>query len=202
MANILNEHVDFSYKNAKQYDPFLANVSMVTLNENMLPLASGTETMRPPESGTFTGKVPPEYLTAEIELCYAGKVYKKIPILFPESASESLGANYIKENPIGSSNPILAFSHSNSSTISINFIALSDYLPQGYNTFADYLDAIRSMTKPQHTEDYVKGPEVRVHLANIYFEGVCDSINIDYRNVYGNDTFTIATIACQFTRAS
>ena len=201
MANLINEHVDFSYKNATRVDPFLTDISKVTLNKNQLPLASDTQTNRLAQSGTFSGKVPPGYISAKIELYYSGVLSKTIPILFPESASESLGANYLKENPIGSSNPIMAFGHSNNSTVSIAFVALSDYLPQGYTTFESYIDAIRSLTKPKYSEDYVKGPEVKVYLASIYFEGVCDSISIDYQNIYGNQTFTVANISCQFTKS-
>lgn len=201
MSNLINEHVDFSYKNATLVDPFLTDISKVTLNKNQLPLASDTQTNRLAQTGTFSGKVPPEYITAKIELYYAGKLNKTIPILFPESASEALGTNYLKENPVGSASPLIAFGHSSNTTINISFVALADYLPQGYTTLESYLDAIRSLTKPQYTEDFVKGPEVRVHLANLYFEGVCDSVNIEYQNVYGNGTYSIANISCQFTKS-
>ena len=199
---LINEHVNFSYTNSTLVDPFLSDVSIVTLNKNYLPIASRNSISLKNRSESTIIKVPANYITAKIDVYYAGSLYKSIPLLFPESASESLSANFVKENPVGSSVPIVAFANSGNSQISINFVALADYLPIGYESFEDYLNAIRSMTKPQLSGNYVKGPEVFVSLANISFYGVCDSVSIEYKNMYKNNSYSMANISCQFTRTT
>lgn len=202
MANLINEHVNFSYKNATLVDPFLEDVSIVTLNKNYLPLSTKNAMDLRNKSSATVIKETPGYLTAKIEVYYAGVLTYSIPLLFPENASESLGANFVKENPVGSSKPIVAFSNTSTPQISLSFIALSDYLPTGYNSFQDYLETIKQMTKPKTSGNYVKAPEVYVEVANLKFYGVCDSINIEYNQTYGDNTYIMANISCQFTKTS
>lgn len=197
---LLNEHVKFSYVNATGMDPFLADVSQVTLNKNYLPIASKDQLLLNNIATTITA--PPEYLTATIEVYFGGSKSYSFPILFPSSASESLSAVFVKESPVGSEYPIVAFSNTGEQQISLDFVALSDYLPSGY-TFDSYLEAIRKIVKPKiKSDNYVEGPEVYVSLANLKFSGVCNSINISYDNLYGNETYQKADVSCQFTVTS
>lgn len=202
MANLINEHVNFSYTNGTLLDPFLENINLVTLNKNYLPLSTqNAKDLRARTTATVI-KETPGYLTAKIEVYYAGVLTYSIPLLFPDSASESLGANFIKENPVGSSKPIVAFSNTTTPQVNLSFIALSDYLPTGYNSFQDYLETIKQMVKPKTSGSYVKSPEVYVEVANLKFYGVCDSISIDYDQTYGDNTYIKANISCQFTKTS
>lgn len=193
----LDKHVDLSVLNSKRVDPFLQSLGQTTLNKDYLPLSRNNS--RSVRSGSTFKNVPPSYMPAYIRLYYAGSLANQIPILFPLEASESLGANFIIESPVGSTYPIIAFSNSQPTEISISFKALSDYLPTGYSSFKQYIEAIRSMVKPQYSGNYVKSPEVHVQLSSVDFYGVCKSVNISYTNLYGDKTFVVADISCSFT---
>lgn len=200
--NLINKHVDFSYKNATLIDPFLSDVSVVTLNKNYLPIsAKNSANLRNKVSSKLIRSVP-NYIQSEIRIYYAGTCEYIIPVLFPEAATESYGASFVKESPVGSSHPIIAFANSNATTVSVSFTALSDHLPSGYNSFEDYINAIKHMTIPKTSGSIIMGPEVTVSIANLVFSGVCDSVSIEYKNIYGNNSYTMATISCQFTKSS
>lgn len=202
MANrLLNEHVNFSYRNGTLVDPFLSDVSKVTLNKNHLPI--NTLQKNSAITGTTTITAPANYITAKIDVYYAGAFSYTIPLLFPESMSESLGANFVKENTVGSTYPIIAFSNSTSQQINLTFAIVADYLPAEYKTLESYIEAIRKMVKPKtESNSYVKGPEVYVSLGNVVFHGVCDSVSVDYQNIYRNNSFVKAEVQCQFTVSS
>lgn len=202
MSNIINEHVKFTHTNAVLLDPFISDISLVTLNKDYLPIVSANSQSLKNRTDHPLFKEPPGYLSAVIKVYYKGNCEYTIPMLFPESASESYGASFVKESPVGSTYPILAFANSGASTVNISFVALSDHLPKGYSTLSDYLNAIKQMTRPKYSGTHVIGPEVTVSLANITFSGVCDSISIDYQNLYGDNSYSMATITCQFTRTS
>lgn len=195
--DLINEHVRFSYTNATLMDPFLSDVSKVTLNKNYLPLAPKDQSQLN-SLATIVTK-PPSYLTAIIEVYFGGSRSYSFEILFPQSASESLSAAYVKESPVGSEYPIVAFSNTNAQQISLDFVVLSDYLPTGY-TFGSYLNALRKMVKPKIKSDsYIEGPEVYVSVANLKFSGVCDSVSINYDNLYKDNSYQKADVSCQFT---
>lgn len=203
MSSLINEHIDFAHKNATRIDPYLSDMGVVTLNKDHLPIASSHAIdLRDKYKGSLMVRTSPGYINAEIKIYYAGSCYYTIPILFPESASESYGATYVKESPVGSSTPIVAFANSNATTINLTFKALSDHLPTLYNNFSEYIDAIKHMTIPKTSGSHVMGPTVTVTIANLSFSGVCDSVSIDYQNLYGDKTYTMADITCQFTKTS
>jgi len=144
---------------------------------------------------------PPEYLPAIITRTTNGE-NKNIPILFPKSFSRSIQANFAKESPVGSTSPITAYSYTGAESIPIEFDALSDYLPAGYNTLNEYVEDIISLLKPKVTNSTIFEPTVTVTFADISFSGICESVSISYDNLYDYKSFTHAIISCQFTKLS
>ena len=199
--SFLSQDFDLASLNGTMVDPFLHDMTTQTINTNYLPIIQNNAASLSQLTSKFTF-TPPEYLTATVELYYGTAKEATIPLLFPNSLSESLSTNFVKEHPIGSTYPIVAFSNSGESNISLSFVALQDYLPTGYNTFEEYINAIRKLTRPKYSGSYILSPDVYVKLANIEFYGVCDSVNIEYSNLYGNDTFVRADVTCQFTITS
>lgn len=197
--NALNEHVDFTRQNATLVDPFLTEISQVTLNKNYLPIVTPPEDTAPKYGSKLEH---PSYLTSLITVFHAGQKTREIPILFASGVSESLSASFVKENPVGSTYPITAFANTQSHQISVDFIALSDYLPTGYSSLKEYIDALKTMVKPKNDGQYVKGPEISFTLADLKVYGICDSISISYDNLYGSNTFLKAEIQCQITVTS
>lgn len=177
-------------------DPYLLEMGKVTLNKNNLPTSKIQVTQ-----GNTVINCPPSYLPASIRIYHGlssnGSI--EIPILFPESYSESLQANFIKESPVGSKLPIVAFSNTNPTSIPFSFICLSDYLPKGYSTLKSYIDAIKTMVYPKYNSTMVDSPWVIVTFADQSFTGICESINIEYdTSIFGNHELVKATVSCQF----
>lgn len=203
-SNSSDTFLDILYNgkiNSLPIDPFLTDMGTVTLDSEKLPRSYNYDAHKKSLSkvGSSFTYLPPSYTEAHIELYYNGELYRDIPILFTESMSESLQASFIKETPVGSATPIIAFASSQPTTVNISFIALQEYLPQGYSTFNDYIETIRKLTKPRHSGSYVQAPEVSVNISGQSFYGVCDSVSIDYDDIYGSHTYLKATVSCQFT---
>lgn len=216
MESFLDKHVDLytssgvpidlSRVNMTMVDKTLVDVTKNILNTYYVPTTKLIKELKNKvKSGGTFNHVPPQHIPAEIKVYHSGVETGKFYILFPESVSESLSAQFIKENPVGSTYPIVAFSNTSESSISLSFVALSDYLPEGFNKLEDYLKVIRSMvtpTYPSKQANLVQGPSVYVRIGGISFYGVCDSISIDYDNLYGSSSFVKASISCQFTITS
>lgn len=185
-----------SDKNQTVTDPFINNMSRVTLNDFYIPLRNLRNTV----GSTTPIDSPPGYLVATIGVYYAGSLRYNIPILFPESMSENLSSSFVKESPVGSTYPHAAFANTQPQTVSISFIASSDYLPKQYGTMKDYINTIKQMVKPEYSGNLVLPPEVYVHVSDIEFTGVCDSISVEYKNIFtSTGRMVMATINCGFT---
>lgn len=179
--------------------------SVITLDNRYLPISR--ELKKDFDNfgdGSYRDKIiaPPGYLPASITRTTVGMKQKEIPILFPKSFSRSIQASYAKENPVGSTRPIVAYSFTNAEQIPLEFDALADYLPNGYTTLNEYVEDIISILKPGSSNSAITEPTVTVTLADISFQGICESISINYDNVYGDKTFTHAVISCNFTKLS
>ena len=148
---------------------------------------------------TMDIKVPADYLPASITSVKGGSSHT-IPILFPKTFSRSISANFAKENPIGSSTPIVAFSYTDAEELPFEFDALADYLPNGYSSLKEYVDDILSILQPKRSSSVIYEPTVIVEFADIRFKGICQNINISYDNVYNYRSFVHATISCSFTK--
>lgn len=192
-------------------DPYLATV---TLNSEFLP------TYRRPDVSVenLSIKAPPEYLPAKISAIKNGITTAVIPILFPKAFGRSRSASFAKENPVGSTVPIMAYSYTDAEEIPLEFDALVDYLPSGYESLSAYVDAVFSILKPTYgtgnNSNVVYEPTVKVEFADIVFMGVCTSVQVSYDNLYhpkyeldaaGNlknikPSFAHASISCQFTK--
>lgn len=175
-------------------DPYL---SAITLNNEFLPVNRITSTAG---NSTLNIKAPADYLPARITAIKGGVASRSIPILFPLSFSRSLSASYAKENPVGSTKPIMAYSYTDGEEIPIEFDALADYLPEGYTSLKDYIEEVLNILRPRTSENVIHEPTVIVEFADMTFRGVCTNINITYDNVYNYRSFVHAKISCQFTR--
>lgn len=177
-------------------DPFLTDLGKVTLNKDYYPnkyistRVWNLDNSRIEEQG---------YLPCSIKVYYGGTEAYTIPILFQQSFSESNSASYAKESPVGSTYPIIAFSNSEPSAVNFSFVALSDYLPSGYTSLKEYIDDIKKMTKPKYSGNIVLSPSVKITFSNLTYTGVCDSVNVDYHNVFNNKSLVKADITCAFT---
>ena len=175
----------------------------VTLDSSYLPIAL-KETHKPESANNDFYqqlKMPADYLPARIT-SVKGSITRTIPILFPISFSRSIRAQFAKENPIGSTLPIVAYSYTDAEEIPLEFDALADYLPASYNTLKEYIDDIIDILKPQKTNNIIYEPTVVVEFADMYFKGICNSVSISYDNIYNYKSFVHARISCQFTKLS
>lgn len=181
-------------------DPKLATI---TLDKEYLPRVRQRRAINSSLQGELSTaiKAPANYLPATITSVKGGTSHT-IPILFPKSFSRSISANFAKENPIGSSTPIMAFSYTDAEEIPFEFDALADYLPYGYNTLKEYVDDILNILQPKRSNSVIYEPTVIVEFADIRFKGICQNINISYDNVYNYKSFVHATISCSFTKLS
>lgn len=181
-------------------DPFMTDNFRRSVNDYYNPIKQIKNLMIDEK---FIINKPLDFLPCVIELFYGDRREKPddiIQILFPESFSESLSATFVKESPVGSDRPIVAFSHTNPQQVPITFVALSDYLPAGFTSLKQYITKIKQMVKPRYKGDStVVSPWVKITFSNMVYEAVCDSIDIAYTNVYGNKTLVHATINCNFT---
>lgn len=178
-------------------DPFLNDISTTTLNSNYIPIKKISTDAPLNEHIRISNYA--DYLPAEITIYHDTDKYGTFSVLFPSSFSESISATYVKESPVGSAYPIVAFSSTGNSTIPLTFDVLAEYLPSGISSLRQYVEGLKQMVRPKYSGDIVKSPWVLVKFADVSFEGVCDSLGIDYHNVYGNKSFIKATVTCQFT---
>ena len=176
--------------------------SLVTFDKRYLPISQKSSQF---DSNRYKDNliinVPANYLPATITRTTNG-LYKEIPILFPKSFSRSIQASFAKESPVGSTVPITAYSYTGAESIPLEFDALSDYLPQGYNTLNEYVEDIISLLKPNKNGSIIYEPTVTVSFADISFRGICESVSVTYDNVYDYKSFAHAVISCQFTKLS
>lgn len=184
-------------------DPFLHNLSQQTLNKNYIQQVNNFKNslaLKADGRHNAFNSLPPNYITAEITVYHGGITSGKLYLLFPGEVSESSSANYVKESPVGSTYPIVAFGNTQPSQVNLSFIALADYLPQGETSLDSYIKSIRSMLQPSYPDSsHVSAPTVYVHLGNVRFSGVCDSVNINYYNLFNRQTYVKADISCSFT---
>ena len=187
-------------------NPYL---SSVTLNPQYLPTINTN--MRNTYADSKTGELipyvssitaPPDYLTARITPVKNGKGGTPIPILFPLSFSRSISASFAKENPVGSTTPIMAYSFTDAEEIPLEFDALADYLPTGYTSLKQYVDAVFNLLKPGVANNVIYEPTVIVEFADMSFKGVCTSVSVSYDNLYNYKSFAHAKINCSFTKLS
>lgn len=174
-------------------------LSTVTLDSRYLPIKNAVSDKIQRLASTSM-RVPANYLPASITSVKGGTT-KTIQILFPASFSRSISSSFAKENPVGSTKPIVAFSYTDAEEIPFEFDALADYLPEPYTSLKTYVDDILDILKPKMTSDYViYEPTVIVEFADMRFSGICNSINVTYDNVYNYKSFVHAKISCSFTR--
>lgn len=178
-------------------------LSKITLNSAFLPAVRRNNISGATQKKTATSiKLPPEYLPARIT-SVKGSITRTIPILFPASFSRSMSAHFAKENPVGSVIPIVAYSYTDAEEIPFEFDALSDYLPSDFHSLNEYVEAILDILRPSHNADgVIFEPTVIVEFADMYFKGICNSVSINYDNVYDYKSFVHARISCQFTKLS
>lgn len=187
-------------KNQTYTDTSLRKLGKVTLNSYYSPIRRIKNNNQYLNSHAFIA-TPPGYMRCNIQLYYGGSPDHNIPMLFPESISESISANFVKESPVGSTNPIIAFSNTQPQEFSIQFTALADYLPTGYSTLRQYIEDIKTMCKPryQNQNNLVLAPSVLVSYSDISFYGVCDSVSVEYEPVYNVNSMVVAKVNCSFT---
>lgn len=190
--------------NQTVYDPFSTDRSGVNLGDFYTPIRRISSRV-PSYNNNLAA--PDGYNICIITLYYTKDPSSnriEIPVLFPESFSESLSASYAKESPVGSSVPIVAFSHTNPQQLPLTFIASKDYLPSSYKDFNSYINDIKLMVKPKKStnssnKSVVVAPTITLRFLNLFYNVVCDSIDIAYSPIYEKDSFVHATITCQFT---
>lgn len=187
-------------KNQTYVDTTLNKLGIVNLDPYYTPIKKIRARSNLLNQHTFIS-TPPGYMRCNIQVYYAGAIDHTIPLLFPESISESISANFVKESPVGSTIPIVAFSNTQPQEFSIQFLAAADYLPTGYKSLRAYIQDIKSMCKPKYhnQKNLVLAPSVLVTYSDLSFYGVCDSVSVDYEPVYGNNSMVVAKVNCTFT---
>lgn len=178
-------------------NPYLAGI---TLNSEFLPINRMSEAIA--SKTAMTIKAPADYLPATITAIKNGVASKTIPILFPISFARSRSASFAKENPVGSTVPIMAYSYTDAEEIPLEFDALADYLPDGFSSLKEYVDAVFDILQPRKSNNVVYEPTVAVEFADVVFKGICTNVNVNYDNLYNYKSFAHAKISCQFTRLS
>lgn len=187
--------------NSVVMDPLYSVNGMNTVNKNYLPkdIFNITPTNYSSISSITT---PPNYLPATLKIFKGGNEFKTIPILFAGSFSNTISATYTRETPVGSTQPIIAFEHTDAESFPFSFVALSDYLPGAYkgSGLNAYLEDIKEMVKPNYSGQTVYSPTVLLSFAGYSVLCVCTSINISFDEIYNNNSFVKANITCEFTR--
>ena len=183
-------------------------ISKITLNDEYLPKTSKNKTTNSPGSSRYKMSItaPPDYMPASITRI-RGSESKTIQILFPKSFSRSIQAAFAKENPVGSDTPIVAYSYTNAEQMPLEFDALADYLPEGYNSLNEYVEDIIEILKPKKESKIIYEPTVTVQIADITFSGICESVSINYDTLFNgtnnsSSSFVHAVISCNFTKLS
>lgn len=202
---LLNNELSVSWDNKASVvmDPYLNTGNMITVNHNYINRnhitdLTGTHYVTPSIS------TPPGYLVAHIIIEKGGSETKDIPILFPGTFSNSISASYATESPVGSVQPIIAFNATDAESFPFSFVALADYLPDGYTSLKSYLEALKEMVKPAYTKtatsNIVKAPTVWLFFADYSVHCVCKSISIAYDEIYKGNSFYKANVSCEFTK--
>ena len=94
----------------------------------------------------------------------------------------------------------MAYDYTDSESFPFSFVALADYLPSGYSSLNTYVEAIKEMVRPNYSGNTVLSPHIVLYYADISVECVCTSINVQYADYYGNNSFVKADISCEFTK--
>ena len=178
-------------------DPYLSNGGKVTVNKNYLPTTRFTNS-RGKSLSSITA--PPDYLTAMITLFRGSNKIMEIPVLFNATISNSISASYVKESPVGSSSPIVAFNYTGEETFPFSFVALAEYLPSGFSSLKSYVEAIKEIVKPGYSDNLVLAPYVILTFADISVKCICESVSVSYDQIYNTNSFAKADIQCSFTK--
>lgn len=193
-------------------DPYLTDGGKVTLNKKFLPI-SKIDLKLNERFNKAPLTAPTGYLIAILSLFRGSNMIREIPVMFNISFSETISASYAKEHPVGSTEPIVAFNYTGEETFPFSFTALADYIPKGFSSLRDYVEAIKSIVKPTYSDSIVLPPYLVLSFADISVKCICESIDISYDPIYyynynGNNagafdnkgTFAKADIRCQFTK--
>lgn len=105
-----------------------------------------------------------------------------IPLLFsPNNISESITANYDQQTIPGRSSPVITYSSTGARQVSINISVTPDYLPSGYSSVEEYLRALKALEFPTYSNGSITAPNCYLKLPNLDLDGVCTSVNIEYK---------------------
>ena len=176
-------------------DTLLTSLGLVTLNSYYTPIRRIQENLKYKRTINKSA----DYLPCKIDVYFGGQYYYTLPIVFPQSLAESISANFIKESPVGSTLPIVAFSNTEPQDFSMTFTATKDYLPAGYSSLRDYVQSVKAICKPRYNGNIVLAPSVRITYSDIVFSGVCNSVSVEYEDVYDNKSMVVARFNCSFT---
>ena len=80
-------------------------------------------------------------------------VTQKMMILpsMPDGYSESISANYVKQDIVGASRPRIVYVSTGAQQISLSLKNITQsYLPRGYDTLSAYVRAFRALLYPEY----------------------------------------------------
>lgn len=185
-------------------------VQQITKDLTALPVTHNFNNLKA-SSYRFNGSLPG--IAGKYTICtltpYKGTTKgTPIDVLFAKDFSRSLSASFSKQNPIGSSNAIMAYAYTDSENIQLTFDCLSEYLPTAYQNsgLATYVEDILGVLKPTISNNVIKEPRVNLSFAGLSMNCICNSATVNYDNLYDNlsDTkkryFAHATINVSLTR--
>ena len=111
-----------------------------------------------------------------------GQLGNYIPILFsPTGLSESVASNYDQQSIPGRSGPIISYSNTGARQVTMSLMVSPDYLPVGYSSVSQYVNAIKALEYPEYNNEIILSPNCYLHLPNLEIDGVCTSVNISYK---------------------
>lgn len=126
----------------------------------------------------------------------------RIPLLWsPTSMSESISATFDQQAIGGRSAPIITYSNTGARQVSLAFTVTSDYIPASgsFTSLDQYIRALKALVYPSYSGSIVNSPNCLLHLPNLEINGVCSSVNIDYKtDRYTRDGKTAAEISLTF----
>lgn len=126
----------------------------------------------------------------------------RIPLLWsPTSISESISATFDQQAIGGRSAPIITYSNTGARQVSLAFTVTSDYIPASgsFTSLDQYIRALKALVYPSYSGSIVNSPNCLLHLPNLEINGVCSSVNIDYKtDRYTRDGRTAAEISLTF----
>lgn len=126
----------------------------------------------------------------------------RIPLLWsPTSISESVSATFDQQAIGGRSAPIITYSNTGARQVSLAFTVTSDYIPASgsFTSLDQYIRALKALVYPSYSGSIVNSPNCLLHLPNLEINGVCSSVNIDYKtDRYTRDGRTAAEISLTF----